>query len=234
MRSSLETTLPKVAAFLAQQTAAQASQVYQRPHFKSLVMLVLALAMFGLSFVYGLNRGMDRMFAGPLDTRAQQIASAISDVAYNLDLRYAVHGKVLTALTNGGMSDLTANIQPLGLKYPDYISDPILWNSLLNQVTRLEGITASPSVSDGTLTFIHVEDLGLVDFFKLSFRLFGYNAQGFFKTYFLLLSLGLSCLFCAFWSKRRSFSGAGTTVGSGTSGASPPVAASCRRCLSAK
>jgi hypothetical protein len=50
-------------------------------HFKSLVMLALVLALFWLSYMYGLNRGMDRLFAGPLNTRAQQIASAISDVA---------------------------------------------------------------------------------------------------------------------------------------------------------
>src|SRR6516162_2591029 len=202
MLSSLRNTLPKFATSFRQRTVVQAFGIDQRSaHFKSLVMLALALALFGLSYIYGLNRGMDRMFAGPLDTRAQQIASAISDVAYNLDLRYAVHGKILTALTKGGLSDVPDNIRPLGLTYPDYLFDTKFWNNLLNAVTHLEGINGSPRLSDGTLTFIGWEDLGLVDFFKLSFRLFGYNIQGFFKTYFLLLGLGIVCFFCAFWSR---------------------------------
>jgi hypothetical protein len=202
MHSLPKQTEVPFAAYFAHKTAAQLFRADQRhAHFKSLAMIVLALALFVLSYVYGLNRGMDRLFAGPLDTRAQQIASAISDVAYNLDLRYAVHGKILTALTKGGMSDLPDNIRYLGLQSPDYFSDTALWNNLLNEVAHLQGITASPRASDDTLTFIGAEDLGLVDFFKLSFHLFGYNIQGFFKTYFLLLALGIVSFFYMFWSR---------------------------------
>jgi hypothetical protein len=165
-------------------------------------MLFLAAALFGLSYIYGLNRGMDRMVSGPLDTRAQQIASALSDVAYNLDLRHAVHWTVLKALTKGGLSDVPDNFAPLGFKYPEYLYNAPYWNNLLNEVTQLKGITDKPpSVSDGTLTFVQSEDLGIVDYYKLSFRLFGYNVQGFFKTYFLLLAFGLVPLFVAFWSR---------------------------------
>jgi len=202
LSSSLSNTLTKFAASFRHRTVVQVFEIDQRSaHFKSLVMLALALALFGLSYVYGLNRGMDRVFAGPLDTRAQQVAAAISDVAYNLDLRYAVHRTILNALTKGGLTDIRENLEPLGLKYPDVIADAALWNNLLGGVTHLEGITPLPKVLDGTLTFIQMEDLGIVDFFKLSFRLFGYNVQGFFKTYFLLLGLGLAFLFAAFWSR---------------------------------
>src|SRR5262245_29968819 len=84
LSSSLRNTLPKFAVLFRQRNVVQALEIAQKSaHFKSLVMLALALALVGLSYVYGLNWGMDRRFAGPLDTRAQQIASAISDVAYN-------------------------------------------------------------------------------------------------------------------------------------------------------
>jgi hypothetical protein len=168
----------------------------------SVAMLILAAILFGLSYAYGISVGMDRILDGALDSRAQQIASAISDVGYGLDLHYALDKRILAALTKGGMSDVPANFEPLGLTYPNYLFDTERWNSLLDKAAHLPDIsTTTPRVSDGTLGFIFVEDLGMVDFYKISFDLFGYDIRGFFKTYFLLVGASLVLLFVTFWSR---------------------------------
>lgn len=172
---------------------------WTRRHTDSILMSLTAIVLFGTAVVYGLNNGMDRRFPGPMDTRAQQIAAAISETAYHLHLRYAAHAKIIAALREGGMSDVPRNYEPLGLKYPDYIFNGDLWNELLNKVARLEGVSGKPSVKDGSLGFLQAEDFGIVDFYTLSFRIFGYNIQGFFKTYFILLGIGIFGFFLAFW-----------------------------------
>lgn len=174
----------------------------------SLVMLGLALILFVEAYGYGVSRGMDRLFGGPLDTRAQQMAAAISDTAYGMDLRYGAHGAIKAALTKGGMSDVPENLASLGLKYPDNVRNTKLWNDLLEKVTHLDYLSMPPRTADGTLVFIHSEDLGVVDFFKLSFHLFGYNIQGFYNTYFLLFGTGLILVFVAFWSRPGVLMGA--------------------------
>lgn len=172
-----------------------------RRHCRPAAMLALAIALVALAYVFGLNVGMDRRFAGPLDTRAQQVSSALADTAYGLNMRYAVHVQIAAALTKGGLSDLPGNYQPHGLKAPAYVSNAEWWNDLLGKAAKLKDITGAPRVSDRTLSFVQPEDLGIIDYFKLSFRLFGYNVQGLYKTYFVLLTLGLAFLFAAFWSR---------------------------------
>jgi len=168
---------------------------------QSIAMLVVAASLVATSYAFGIHRGMDKMFPGPLDARASQVASALADVAYGMNLRYAVHWTILSALEKGGLTDQAQYLEPLGLKYPDRIYDTALWNNLLDRAAHLEGISRAPKVSDKTLTFIQMEDLGMVDFFKISFRLFGYNVQGFFKTYFIILCVGICIFFLAFWTR---------------------------------
>ena len=169
--------------------------------YASACLFVFAVAVVGLSIVYGLKKGMDGVFATPLDTRAQQMAAAISDSAYNLDLKYAMHSRVFDTLLKGGMSDVPDNYRPLGLRSPPY-RDTAFWNALITKAATLEGIKGTPSVADRTLNFIFVEDHGLVDFYKLSFRLFGYNIQGFFNIYFLMLGATVCLFFAAFWTRQ--------------------------------
>ena len=158
-----------------------------RSHCRSMLLLALSCALLGLSYAYGTRPEVDQFLARDA-FRAQQIASAIGDTAYGLDLRYAVHATILEALMRGGMSDME---EPLGAS----------WNRLLDKAAHLERVSRTPRVFDHTLTFVVMEDLGLVDFFKVSFRLFGYNIEGFFKTYLLLLGLGVAFFYIAFWSR---------------------------------
>lgn len=165
-------------------------------------MAALAVFLIASCFLNGISRGLDRTFGGPLDSRAQQLASAIGDIAYDLHLKHAVSGKILAALRGGGMSDIPDNYVPLGLKSPDYLRDTRLWNDLLKKAAHLDDIRGDAlNVMDKSLTFVQTEDLGIIDFYKLSFQLFGYNLQGFYKAYFLLLIFELFLIFVAFWGR---------------------------------
>ena len=166
----------------------------------SMAMAAVGATLLGSSFILGLSSGMDRTLAGPLDTRVLQIASALSDVTYELNMRYALHGRIADTLLAGGMSEVPVNYKSAGLSHPEYFTDAERWNQLL-QKAATGSLSHNVSVMDGTLRFIQTEDLGLVDFYKLSFRLFGYKIQGFFYTYFLLLLVSVALLFAAFWTR---------------------------------
>lgn len=164
-------------------------------------MALVAVALIVAGIAYGMNRGMHKLFSGALDTRSQQIAAAISDTAYGLNLKYAFHAKIRDTLRLGGMSDVAENLKPLGIKYPEHFTDTKLWNDLLQKAAHLDGISKSVGFSAKTLDFMTAEDVGLVDYYKLSFRLFGYNVQGFFYTYFVLLGISVALAIVAFWPR---------------------------------
>ena len=175
----------------------------------SLIMLILAAFLLAGSYGFGWNKGMQDVLPAPLTTRAQQIASAVSDTAYHLGLRHAAHGAVYAELTRGGMTEGSPTVPPFGFSNPDYKEgqlewhprDSEHWNELLAHASQLQTIKVPARVDDGTLVFVHTADLGLIDFYKLSFRLFGYNVQGFYKTYFLILAASVVLFFAAFWPR---------------------------------
>ena len=65
--------------------------------------------------------------------------------------------------------------------------------SIPYNIDLTQGVLAAQSInaiSDSKL-FLVREDLGIVDYYKLSFTLFGYNTDGFIYLYYLLLTLSL-------------------------------------------
>jgi hypothetical protein len=182
---------PLIAASRSLRDKIRSGQHYRAAH--STVMLVLALILIGTCFVYALNNRMDRIFSGSLHTRVQQMAAAISDLAYDLDLGYASHARVNAVLNESNMTDAARTIE--------YMTNIVMWDYLLNKASHLDGITRNIGVNNGTLLLMQAEDFGMVDFFKLSFLLFGYRISSFFYTYFMLLGIGTALVFMQFWSR---------------------------------
>ena len=163
------------------------------PLFLAIISILLILS----SALYGKNAGMNHYFDTPLDTRAQQMAAAITDHVYRLNGRYTAHSQVYETLLRNGMSDVPDLYTPLGLKSPPY-SDANFWNNLILKASSLHPLT-SPRYSSGTLSFVNLEDMGIVNFYKLSFSLFGLNIEGFYKLFFVLLLISVIFIYVTFW-----------------------------------
>src|SRR5205814_429047 len=87
----------------------------------------------------------------------------------------------------------------LGLSHPGNMTDPKLIDRVLQNATRLTGITGNVKFGDRTLVLVQAEDLGMVDYYKLSFRLFGFTIEGFYYTYWLLLAVSAALFIICFW-----------------------------------
>jgi hypothetical protein len=164
---------------------------YVRAWWQSALLALFACFIVVTGYQCGVTARMDGRLSAPLDSRARELAAAISDYPYDLGLRDAIHASVLATLTDGGMTDA-----PGGSRVPTAHAqgDANAWNDLLDKATHLPALTPTPSVDAGTLTFLSPKSMGIVDFDKLSFAFFGYNVQGLYKTYFVLLALG--AMFC--------------------------------------
>jgi len=176
------------------------SEVRNSPHFAAILMALLAASLVLISFVYGLKNDLAGIMPPQtVETRTQQIAAAISDLAYGLNLGYAAHGRVHAALQKGGLTVYPQFLRPLGLSHPGNMTDPKLIDRVLQNATRLTGITGNVKFGDRTLVLVQAEDLGMVDYYKLSFRLFGFTIEGFYYTYWLLLAVSAALFIICFW-----------------------------------
>jgi hypothetical protein len=165
------------------------------------VLSMFAALLIACMFWFGIVHGMNKVLPNPLTSRTTQIGAAISDTAYGLDLKHAAHAKVVDFLLNNGMSDSPEILGRLGLKFPEITHRADVHNDIIARATHLDGISSDISLAKGTLAFTKMEDLGIIDFYKLSFRLFGYNIEGFYNNYFVLLIFSIVIIFVAFWDR---------------------------------
>lgn len=167
----------------------------------SIVMVVIATVIIGYMFRFGIDHGMNHVLPNPLTSRSTQLGAAISDVAYGLDLKHAANAKVVDFLLNNGISDSTEILGRLGLKFPDITHRADVLNSAMQRAAHLDGIDGNINLASNTLAFTKMEDLGIIDYYKLSFRLFGINIEGFYYTFFVLLIPTVIFAFIAFWNR---------------------------------
>ena len=168
-------------------------------HFSAALFVTVVLV--GYMFWFGLHNRMDTVLPNPLTTRSTQLGAAISDVAYGLDLKHAANAKIVNFLSANGISDQAALLAPLGASFPEITKNTKILNRAILDATRLEGIDNKLKLSDDTLAFTKMEDLGIIDYYKLSFRLFGYDIAGFYYTYFVFLASTIAIFYFGFWNR---------------------------------
>lgn len=161
------------------------------PLFTAVIVAICLTA----TFLAGQRRGMDHAAAWGPEDEQDAIAIAISDLVYHLDLGYVGYGDVLgtlRAVWDGGSNDTH--------------SDTARSNSQ-NGAVLDRAITAAASlgpqqpgfIADGSLITMIYQDVGYVDFVKLSFRLFGLRFAAMYNTFFVVLAFSSLLFLISFW-----------------------------------
>ena len=109
----------------------------------------IAVVFFFAGLVFALQHDFHRKMQSP--THNILVAAAISEVVYDLDQGYIAYGKVLETLRGKGMADQVYEeryLQPLGLRYPQNLSNTDMMNAALESAAALQDLPPDPKVGD--------------------------------------------------------------------------------------
>ncbi|MEA2908916.1 MAG: hypothetical protein QOJ15_997 [Bradyrhizobium sp.] len=169
----------------------------QAPRALPIVSLILAVIIVALTAYEGQRRGMDYIFALGPEGEQTSITVAISDMVYGLNAGYVGFASVRERLVS---------IWPKGADRPR--NQIRLENEKIKglQNSAIQAAASMPQPKPGYLgdrSLITVglnEDIGYVDFVKLSFRLFGMNMEAMHYMFFLVLSISAAAFLLTFRS----------------------------------
>lgn len=159
--------------------------VWRRDILRASIAVVLAALVIGLTISDATRRGLHhRVMVSPGEQIA--ISIALSETVYGLKLGYVGHTSVLNAIQahwNNGANE--------------WSNLPILINNFGDHKVLNDGIRAAATLgpqtagyfTDGSLITTIYDDQGEVDFYKISFKLFGMEIESAFYMFFLLLGL---------------------------------------------
>lgn len=178
----------------ARESSGAGRMVCRRPFLSAMLCAVLAGLIITATFREGQRRGMDHMIEA-LDNHQWAIAITLSDNVYHLNAGYVGYRTVLDKLTQvwyrGGS-----------------VHDETFYENNKNKELMDEAIRTAASlgpqqpgfVGDRSLITMIYSDLGIIDFDKLAFRLFGLRIESFYYMFFLLLTVSALAWLVTFWS----------------------------------
>jgi hypothetical protein len=118
-----------------------------------------------------------------------------------LNLGFAADSRVQDALVHNGLTNSQEILEPLGLTWPENLRDPNVINRAMEAASKLGDLKPDQSLNPRRMLLAENEDVGVIDFYKLSFRLFGLKVQGFFWTYLIILALSYGLAVIAYWRR---------------------------------
>ena len=166
----------------------------QKDTVRVIVAMVLAALIIGLTMSGAMRRGMHHSIAVSYSEQVA-LAIALSETQYDMNLGYVGFTSVLKTIQQhwnrgaNGWSNL-----------------PVLVKNFHSRQVLDDGIRAAASLgvlkpgyfTDGSLLTTVYDDMGEVDYYKLSFALFGMKIESLFYTFFLLLGLSAFVFILAF------------------------------------
>ena len=164
----------------------------------ALICLCVTGALFGRMIHAGTARGMDAGIYEVVQDAAHAIAVAISDQRFHLNRGYVGYAAIFNELEKGGFTTSDYWVKKLGRTYPDNLRDRALLNETLQTVLNMP-VPKDVGFGDRSLLSMGYAELGLVDYFKLAFRLFGYRVELAFYIYSLLLGISTVIFILAYW-----------------------------------
>jgi hypothetical protein len=158
--------------------------------------LVLAFA----SYSYGKRHHFDHWVPEAIEYENVKVAAALSEMVYGFKRGYVAHTQVYDALRKGGMTIDANYLKAIGRTFPENLSDVTLLNKALEDASRLGQLRdARKIITD--IKPVEPIDLGTVDFYRLSFEIFGLRVQSFFKMYYLLYLASIALFVLGWWRR---------------------------------
>ena len=152
------------------------------------------------AFLYGINRNYHHIVPEAIEYQNVNLAIALTESVYNLDEGHISHRKVYDTLRENGIAYFARFLEPLGVTFPENVSNPVLINNALTKASTLPPL-------DRPVKITHVEeikpiepnDVGMSEFYKVSFRIFGIRVQSFYLMYFLIFGSSVFLFYLRFF-----------------------------------
>jgi hypothetical protein len=161
--------------------------------FPVLTAILSALIIWSV-FTGGVRRGMDHAIAWGPESENAGIAIAISELLHGLDsyVGYTVVYDTLNKVMKRGTSGAS---DP---KLPSNLTNGDLLNEAIAAAVAL-GPQPDSFVANRTLMTMVYDDIGIVDYDKIAFSLFGFTIQSLYYLFFGTLSLSSAVFLIQFW-----------------------------------
>src|SRR5262249_6674608 len=141
-----------------------------------------------------LDRGLaDTVGTGVWGRMLFAVGAAITEMEHG-GYGYTISEVVETVLTRAGLTGDQQILDDLGVKFPDNLRDSKLIDAAIDKAVRFKW----PFNPNEKIRGSGGDNIGLVDFAKLSFRLFGYKLFSFYLTYFAVWSISVAAFVYAF------------------------------------
>lgn len=143
--------------------------------FKKITYFFVLMSFLILSFLSSTNSKIKGAIPEPVGLTILPIAIAITELETD-ENGYAGYNHVWHSLTQQK-------------SFIDYVKSEK--KSIPYNIDLTQGVLAAQSQNSNSKFYLDREDIGIVDYYKLSFTLFGYNTDGFIYLYYLLLTVSL-------------------------------------------
>src|ERR1700730_11211313 len=161
----------------------------------------LAAAIVCLSLVAAFRIGIDRGFRDTIGNGNWGrimfgVGTAISQMDHG-GYGYTLSIAIESILTNGGLTSDPKPLASWGTEFPANLRDPSLINAAIEKAVRFEW----PFNPKESVRGSGGDDLGFVDYVRLSFLVFGHNIHSLYYTYFLIFGISAAAFLYAFRSR---------------------------------
>jgi len=168
---------------------------------RQFVFLLLAVIVVCGTLLAAFRVGVDRGFPGAIGTQTWgRILFAIGAAVTQMDhggYGYTLSTVIETILTYGGLTADPKILADAASKYPDNLRDPNLINAAIDKATRFKW----PFNPDESIRGSGGDDIGLVDYARASFYLFGHRLQSLYFAYFLFFGISVAAFIVTFRSR---------------------------------
>jgi hypothetical protein len=164
----------------------------------SLVCAAVCALLLARMFDLGIQRNMDGDMYEAIGDVTHAVAVVISDMVYGLHKGYLAYRVVNDELERDGMTNRPDLIAKLGTTFPKNLRDRNLLNHAIAAAMSVE-VPVHPSFGDRSLLSMATAELGIVDYYKLAFRLFGFRVEAAYYLYFGMLAVSLIAFLLAFY-----------------------------------
>tara|TARA_A100001015_G_scaffold303408_1_gene393002 strand:+ start:1405 stop:3480 length:2076 start_codon:yes stop_codon:yes gene_type:complete len=137
-------------------------------------------------FYYGKSKNMNKVIPEALEDHVSALSVAISNVKYDLNKGYLYYRDIYSTLEVNGLTKKKVFLDQLNFKHPENIINKNTAGKAIEETLYLRLNTKNPALNRGDIVFSG-GDIGLADFYEISFRIFGIEIESIFKLYFLVI-----------------------------------------------
>jgi hypothetical protein len=161
----------------------------------------LAAAIVCLCLIAAFRIGVDRGFRDSIgDGNWGRILFGVGTAITQMDhggYGYALSTVIETVLKYGGLTDDPKILAPLGVEFSNNLRDPALINAAIDKAAKFKWAFNPEDAIRGS----GGDDLGFVDYVRLSFLVFGHKIQSLYYTYFLIFAVSAAVFLWTFRSR---------------------------------